>query len=275
MRPHRFRILLAALVAAIAMPAPAQLISEILWNPPGGTDTPNEFIEIVGTPNATLGAGTYLVFIEGDALDGPGGIDAIFDLSGLTFGTNGFLLLLQNGHPYTPDPSATTVVSGSAGFSGIATFDAGNSLENGSFSALLITAPAAPTLAQDIDSDNNGTPNGTPFTTWTVLDSIGVADSLFGFDSAYSTTIFANNGVNNPPPGGQVVDADGAFGYLARRDGFTGDQPVDWATGAPAGTAPSFTIGTSVPANNTGLPIGTLGGSNNVLPVSISGFEID
>ena len=80
-------------------------INEILFNPPG-SDAPNEYIELRGTPGATIPAGTYLVGIEGDANGlppaNPGVVQDIFNLSGMQFGSNGYLVLRQKGSQYNP-----------------------------------------------------------------------------------------------------------------------------------------------------------------------------
>ncbi len=86
---------------AVALPAAgAAVINELFVNPPGN-DAPNEYIEIRGNANEVLPAGTYLLGIEGDFGANAGDVQDIFDLSGLTLGTNGFLVLLQKGNPYS------------------------------------------------------------------------------------------------------------------------------------------------------------------------------
>src|SRR5262245_66326725 len=98
----------------------ALLISEILFNPPG-TDGPNEFVEIIGDASATIPSGTYLIGIEGDSGTGAGvgDVQTIFNLSGLTLGTNGVLALTQMGNPYTVNAAATHLTSTTTGFGGL------------------------------------------------------------------------------------------------------------------------------------------------------------
>ena len=86
-------------------------ISEILYDISGAaSDRPREYIEIRATPNMTFPAGTYLVNVEGDHngnLDGT--VDMVFDLSGKTVGSNGYLVFLQSSPTYTtgsPTPLA-------------------------------------------------------------------------------------------------------------------------------------------------------------------------
>jgi len=86
-------------------------ISEILFNPPGTVDAPNEYVEIRGTPNSTISAGTYLISVEGNTNANPGTIQNVFDLSGRTIGGNGFLVLLQNSNSYAVNPQANSVVN--------------------------------------------------------------------------------------------------------------------------------------------------------------------
>ena len=93
-------------------------INEVLLNPPG-TDAPNEYIELRGPASTVIPAGTYFVAIEGDAADNPGDVKTIINLSGLTFGSNGFLVLLQNGNTYTTAAGATVVTSTTTGFGGL------------------------------------------------------------------------------------------------------------------------------------------------------------
>ena len=67
-------------------------ISEVLFNPPGTNDVPNEFIELRGTPNEVLAIGSYFVVVEGDTNGNPGSVKDVFDLSGQPIGGNGFLV---------------------------------------------------------------------------------------------------------------------------------------------------------------------------------------
>ena len=144
----------------------AFFINEVLFDPPG-TDAPNEYIEFRGPASATIPAGTYLVAIEGDSAENPGDVQTIINLSGLSFGSNGFLVLLQNGNTYTTAAGTTVLTSTTAGFGGLpgAIFSAdaaATDLEDSSVSFLLIQAGTAPTLTDDIDTDDNGSTNVLP-----------------------------------------------------------------------------------------------------------------
>src|SRR4051812_18312674 len=96
----RIVLLIALRVLSACTPALAAqylYLNEILYNPPPTNDTRWEYIELRGTPNATIASGTFLVGIEGDATvsppEIPGIVQDIFPLGGKTIGANGFLVL--------------------------------------------------------------------------------------------------------------------------------------------------------------------------------------
>ena len=122
---NRFpKVCFALVVAAWATGGQAATISEIYFNP-AGTDAPNEYIELFGMPNGTISNGTHLLFLEGDngasitAGARPGDIHGLFDLSGRSFGSNGYLVLRQSSSPYTANASATTLTATSTGWGGL------------------------------------------------------------------------------------------------------------------------------------------------------------
>jgi hypothetical protein len=102
--------LLCLLGSFLCPVASAQVISEILINPPG-TDAPNEYIELRGSPNQLLPFGTYLVAVEGDTNGNAGTIQNLFDLSGKQLGGNGFLVILQKTNSYSVNSNATILVN--------------------------------------------------------------------------------------------------------------------------------------------------------------------
>tara|TARA_R110002073_G_scaffold108336_2_gene243327 strand:- start:9973 stop:10986 length:1014 start_codon:yes stop_codon:yes gene_type:complete len=247
----------------------AQLyLNEIMVDPPG-TDNPNEFIELRGTPNATL-SNTYLVIIEGDGSD-PGDVNEVIDLSGLTIGSNGYLVLLTTGHPYTVNGSATIALDLTDG-----------ELESQSHTFLLIESTSAPSTSDDIDSDNDGTPDGMPYTDWTILDSIALlrdndssgeayAYSMIGFleddTSVTDPTLFAPSGANI------IVTTGTQFDYVARIGSSTGStltsdaNTSDWLGGdLPSGNLPNWTISTTsnraYPTSFEGSALNHIGSAN-------------
>lgn len=159
-------LLISFTVASLASAASGQVfINEIAFNPPGNPDGPNEYIELRGTPSSVLSLGTYLLSIEGDAtaVQTTGAVRDIFDLSSQSFGSNGFLTLLQNGSLYSTDPAANTLTNSvGTGYGnaiegstvGHTADDDATDIRNASITYMLIQSAVAPGQADDVDGDN-------------------------------------------------------------------------------------------------------------------------
>jgi hypothetical protein len=134
----------------------------ILMNPPG-TDTDYEFIELNGTPSLSL-SNIWFLSIEGDNT-GAGVIDEAINLSSFSLGSNGCLIVQEDGAVnYTPPVApATTMVDNGA-----------TNLENGSATFLLVTNFTGG-VGTDIDTNNDGTVDVTPW--GAVIDAIAVEDA--------------------------------------------------------------------------------------------------
>ncbi len=251
-------------------------ISELFLNPPG-TDAPNEYIELRGTPNATIPAGTYFVGVEGDA-SGLGDVQNIFNLSGLTFGSNGFLVLLQKDSLYTPaSGSAVYTNSGTgAGWGSGSSSSVGHSgdagatdIENASATYMIIRAAVAPTLTDDIDTvggtQGDGTPDGAIFASWTIQDSVGVLDNSAAGDFAYGAINFINNTGGGVAISGTTVPVAFTAGFLARLGSATGSAAADWVGADIAtGTAPIFALSAnSSQPQLAGAAINNIGAANS------------
>jgi len=222
-------------------------LNEIMVDPPG-TDNPNEFIEIRGTANAPL-TNIYLLTIEGDGND-PGDINEVIDLTAQTIGSNGYLVLLTTGHPYTVDPAANIALDLTDG-----------ELEGQSQTFLLVEATTAPSSSDDIDSDDDGTPDGTPYTDWTILDSFSLLkdNDSSGLAYAYAPIGFLEDDEAQADPtllapsGANIVVTTGAqFDYAARVGTSTGaaltndETTSDWYGGdLPSGNLPNWVISSS------------------------------
>jgi len=254
----------------------AMYINEVLFNPPG-TDAPNEYIEIRGAANTTIPVGTYLVAIEGDAADNPGDVQTIINLSGLSFGSNGFLVLLQNGNTYTTDAGATVLTSTTLGFGGLpgAIFqaDAGaTDIEDASVTFMLIQAGAAPTLTDDIDVNDDGLTDGFVFAGWNVRDSISAMNGTANA-RAYGAFSFRNSAGTGTSVGPEVI-VNFIPSYVGRNGDSTGSTAADWvASGVLGGAAPNWTLGVAAetePASFAGKPLNHIGASNftNLAPVN-------
>ncbi|MEM6688500.1 MAG: choice-of-anchor D domain-containing protein [Planctomycetota bacterium] len=223
------------------------LINEVLIDV-DGIDTPHEFVELRGDADTIIPDDTYLVNLEGDSSSGfPQGVGKvanIFDLSGLSFGSNGILLLSQAGSGYTIDPAANSLVASGGDFEGFNFFQSdvnAGQIENPSNSLLLFSSTVAPTLNDDYDTDNNGTLDNLP-AGFTLLDSVSVDDGG-GSDQTYGVPNFS-------VPGGSNTSA-----YVARVGNSTGNSTSDWIVSLVTGSAPNFVAGSSVLAD-IGAPNG-------------------
>ncbi|MGD9535622.1 MAG: endonuclease/exonuclease/phosphatase family protein [Alphaproteobacteria bacterium] len=174
-----------------------------------GTDT-EEFIEIYADPNTDL-SGLILLHIEGDTT-GAGTIDGVYALG--TTDANGFFVVSD------PNPA----------------------LENGTISLLLVSGFTGAQF-QDLDTDNDGILDATPWTS--ILDSIAVTDGGVG-DRTYANVVLGPNfdGLSTFHPGGASripngTDTDSAADWvrndfeLAGISGFTGTPVVGEALNTP------------------------------------------
>ena len=246
--------------------AASPLINEILFNPPG-PDTPNEYVELRGTPNQPLPNNSFLVNVEGDAGGNPGTIHNLFNLSNVAFGNNGLLVLLQKDSPYSASTNAHLLINtdkgdgwGSGGSSSV-NHEGENGqteLENASTTFFLIRADIAPDVGVDIDADDDGVPDGPDYASWHVLDSVGVLDGDGAGDFAYGAINFRRS--SSPGDGakalGTIVGVSFTPDYIARAGNTTGSTASDWvASGNLGGMAPQWILGAgndTVPAAFSG-----------------------
>ncbi len=230
-RSHRFEALEARRVMAA-------YINEILLDPLFGNTDTDQYVELRGAPNDTL-SNTYLVAVGSRNSSNAGSIHTVFNLSGQSFGSNGYLVLTQAGNPYQVDPGATLIASANRGFRGLPNniFSSSNSFANsidfiiGSNSFFLIESSVAPVPGDDIDTNNDGVIEktaGSVFSNWTVLDSISMMD--FAGGHAYGEIVFSESTNFTSQPGATVVTGD-SFGYVGRIGESTGSSKADWASG--------------------------------------------
>ncbi|MDO5970338.1 T9SS type A sorting domain-containing protein [Flavivirga aquimarina] len=243
-------------------------LNEIMVDPPGD-DNPNEYIEIRGTANTAL-TNMYIVVVEGDGND-PGDVNEVIDLTSQTIGSNGYLVLLTTGHPYTVDSGANIALDLTDG-----------ELESQSHTFFLVQTTTPPSTSDDIDTVGgagdigDGTPDGTPYTDWTIFDSISLLKDNDGSGEAYaySNIGFLEDDTSqaNPtlfaPAGANIIVTTGAqFDYVARIGNSTGsaltndETTSDWVGGdLPSGNLPNWTISTT---------------SNRAYPTSFEGSELN
>lgn len=248
LRPRSIRSLLltATMVLGAARLASAgPLISEIYFNPPGGNDVTGalEYIELRGDANLSLD-NYYFITLENENDEfnsgTPGEIENIFNLAGMSFGSNGYLVLGMKGSLYpglngaydvaapanpaqpTPAESLKTLGNGAHAYvnrdtgsgygngttSSIGHVGQNNDLEGSGFTAMLIYVDSklggvAPVLNDDLDAGNDGLDLLTGQTGWTILDSIGVMGetSETDYGRLYAGVGFGP-GITKAAPGG-------------------------------------------------------------------------
>lgn len=162
-------------VATLTIADDDALINEVLANVSNSNDETNrEFIELIGTPGASL-AGYYFVVFEGEeeaaggtAGAGMGVADFVIDLSGHSFGSNGLLVITPTDWAYTA-AAGTTVVTTSK-------LDGqGGKLEDSSQTYALIRSLGAP-IVEGTDYDVAGAyENGT---NQAIGIGVGILDAL-------------------------------------------------------------------------------------------------
>ena len=119
------------------------VLNEVSFNPPS-TDNPYEYIELKGTPGASL-TGYQVLYLEGDAGASLGVAKLVFSLSGATIGANGTFVLKSGVGGHTLPAGANQQADNA--------FDATNGgLENGTGTFLLVKGA---TFLQSTDYDTN------------------------------------------------------------------------------------------------------------------------
>ncbi len=250
-------------------------LSEVLFEPPG-SDLPNQYIELRGTPNLTLAPGTYLVTVAGDAGGDPGTIQNVFDLSGKLMGGNGFLVLLQKSHGYSVSSNATALanVGSGEGFGSGASSSIGHrgnsgrtDLPHASVTFFLVQSTNAPVPGTDIDGNNDGAPSGQVFESWRILDSVGIAANAG--DIAYGAINYKKS--SGAMASGVVVPVLFTPVYVGRTGNTTNSAATSWVTsGSLDGVAPNWALSStkSVPRAYASLALNHLGmpnfGANSV-----------
>jgi hypothetical protein len=268
----------------------AQLyINEIMVQPPSSGSSAKqdneELIEIRGVANSTIADNTYLIQVEGDSND-PGDIESssnnaggIIDLSGKTIGSNGTLVILTTGHPYTISSETTQVLDVTDGnledpthtFFLINTN--GNSVEDDGG-----TSRSAPHSNHDLDENNDGIID-TKFTSaWTFMDGISIIDNDDSNEYGYAEVIFSkkpsNSTIYKSSTATLVDTSNQQFRYFARIGNSTGYKAgevadADWVGGTiNSGDNPNLSSSDywSFGSNSSGI---------RALPEAWEGYELN
>ena len=271
-------------------PAPL-VINEVMWDPP--QNDVNQYIELRSTAggNFAVPSGYYLVGVEGHAAFNTGEIHDIFDLSsvGMTTGSNGLLTIFQSSNLYTA-PTDVTDPAGNKYQQGPISPSFGNNaaglpstvghsasgmfveLENANSTTLfLIYSATPPQIGQDIDSNDDGLPDGSAFNSWAVVDSVGRGNQLT------TTTDYVYGKINFIDPVGTTTAVTGPSSLVAttietnfspawigRTGDTTGSTATDWFAADLEGDRPDWEVGSlksSLPGF-AGLPLDHINGPN-------------
>jgi len=210
--------LAAGCFAAFGWSQSAPFISEYMINP-AGADDGFESIEIMAPANFDFSSngGWYFLSVEADAGGSNSGeIDAIIDLTGVSAGANGLLLIRDNSaNVILPAPDALTTIIDRAA-------DMTPDLENGAQTWILAYG-TKPALKFDFDTNNDGVVDQTPPGT-TLHDAVGYiaeAGTGWGYAGQVGGTnfgqCFGTDAVSafTPDAGYRVLDCD--------------DNPLGWA----------------------------------------------
>lgn len=185
-------LIVATMAATVLMNmSQAQVrLSEVLINPPGSPDAGREYVELISTqPNYSLD-NLWVIGIDGDGEFNPGNIHWAVNLSGLTTGANGLILIRDGAAVLRPDPSSdTTVLVIPNAFT-----PAG--MGNDSYTVAVVCGFTG-SPGMDIDINDDGTIDNILWTR--ALDAIGWLDGNDQFpgvsDRVYSTQL---NGIEVP-----------------------------------------------------------------------------
>ncbi len=263
----------------------------------GNTTNPSQYIEVFSTvPSYTIPPGVYLTGINGVSGSTPaaGVVADIFNLSGFTTGSNGYLALLQKNEKYSSggfevaggnqlDNSGTGVGFGSGNTSKFGTVTGvhtgstrpsgqlATDILTGAESFLLIQTPTAPTTTTNIDPANTGNPSNqtSAYNGWNVLDSVGILDSA-STSHAYAAITFKPTGATGTTLAGSNVVNTGTWvaNYVGRIAQNTGSSGADWLGSVVTGTPSSgmFFLGSPNSTAFAGQPLNSIGGPNDWAP---------
>ncbi|MEW6158706.1 MAG: DUF3616 domain-containing protein, partial [Verrucomicrobiota bacterium] len=207
--------------------------NEMKINPPGTTDAPNEWIELVGPPGLQLKE-VILLGLDGESGADPGKAVYWLDLSSVQLGANGLGLIVPPEHSHAiPAETAVILDSQLSGATG--------GLGNGAGTFLLISTRNAPVKNADLDNGDNGIAEGLPADA-SVLDSIAFAAANVKSVLYTSAVLKLSQGIADAAtrkPGDLEPNSAGSwiFGDLLGPAGETLDYDFNQlSSGFPAGT---------------------------------------
>lgn len=180
-------------------------INEVRIDMPG-TDC-NEYIEIKGTPGASLSGMHILVIGDGTAAQLSGVIENVISLQGTSIPVDGRYLIAESNFSIPGGTIDLLLNDASADCSG-----QGLNLENSDNLTILLVTGNTGTLNQDLDADNNGTLDVLPWTA--ILDAVGMVNytsaPASGGEYAYGASLgFQNVGPDTTFVPGHIYRCEG------------------------------------------------------------------
>ncbi len=203
--------------------AVAVVLNEIFVNP-GGTDDGREYVEILSTTGgAEALTGLWLLEIEGNGTVA-GTIDNAQDLSSLSTGSNG-LLMLGSGYGTSGTPWPAGVVDAATALGDLD----GGTIENGGLTFLLVTGFSG-SAGDDVDTDNDGVIDNPLWST--VVDSVGWTDNGSGlvYSPAALTQVAGTPDAATRFLGNTTADSAAAW-YNGDIDNTDGDFSQNYVSG--------------------------------------------
>lgn len=206
-----------------------------------GTDS-DEYFEISGTPGASL-AGCWFIAIGDGASDPSGVVEMAINLGTWALGANGCLVAHEasfgtvafNGRTLQVHPDAANVTVGT-----------GDSLnfENSDSITYLLVSGFAGTVGADLDTDNDGVLDLTPWTS--VFDSVafvraGSKDPVYSEARLGPVDLTATGGM--PPHGWRDAKGWHAGGYASWNEDTPGTSSAIPAPGAAATLLAALAVG--------------------------------
>lgn len=202
------------------------------------------YLELRGEANAVLPEGTYFLAIDGDGFF-PGEVEALIDLSGLQFGSNGLMVFMPNGLSHPVDNAANVIRSSGVGLEGLPGDIFATTRTDGripgdylsTYTYMIVQTDVAPQLQDDFDVDDDGTLDPDLVGDWTTMDSVARVGGVNStrVERAYSPTVlfeeFSPGIPNYTAPAGATELITDTIDYIGRIGDSTGGAIGDWLAG--------------------------------------------